>query len=159
MRTSLLIVTCLAVGCSRDGRAPRKDQPSKALVELARKCTHDSEVSCARPIFGVKDLRASQRYYRDALGFKLDWDHGEPADFGSVSRGDGQIFLSQVGEGRGGSWSMMFVRDVDKLHAELVEKHAIIKMPPTDMPWGLREMQVEDPDGNVMRFGSSRDHH
>ena len=153
----MLIVAVLAVGCSSDAQPPRKQQPNKALAEMARKCTHDTEVSCARPIFGVKSLRASQAYYHDSLGFKLDWDYGEPADFGSVSRGDGQIFLAEGGGG--GSWIMMFVRDVDKLHKELVERKAIIKMPPTNMPWGMREMQVEDPDGNVMRFGSSLDHH
>jgi catechol 2,3-dioxygenase-like lactoylglutathione lyase family enzyme len=155
MRFLILIVAL--VGCS-EKQAPR-DQPNKALAELARKCTHDAEVSCARPIFNVKSLKASQTYYREALGFKLDWDHGEPADFGSVSRGDGQVFLCQGCQGIPGAWIMLFVRDVDKLHAELVERKAIIKMPPTNMPWGMREMQVEDPDGNVMRFGSSLDHH
>jgi len=153
----MLVVAVLVLGCGNDAQPPRKQQPNKALAEMARKCTHDTEVSCARPIFGVKNLRASQAYYHDALGFKLDWDYGEPADFGSVSRGDGQIFLAQGGGG--GSWIMMFVRDVDKLHKEFAERKAIIKMPPTDMPWGMREMQVEDPDGNVMRFGSSLDHH
>ena len=27
---------------------------------------------------------------------------------------------------------------------------AIIRMAPTNMPWGLREMHVSDPDGNVL---------
>jgi uncharacterized glyoxalase superfamily protein PhnB len=52
---------------------------------------------------------------------------------------------------------MMFTRDVDRLHADVVRRHAIIKMPPTNMPWGLREIHVADPDGNVMRFGSAID--
>jgi uncharacterized glyoxalase superfamily protein PhnB len=49
---------------------------------------------------------------------------------------------------------MIFARDVDQLHAELRERHALIRQPPTNMPWGLREMQVADPDGNVIRFGT-----
>jgi len=31
-----------------------------------------------------------------------------------------------------------------------------VRMSPKDMPWGLREMHVADPYGNVIRFGSAR---
>jgi hypothetical protein len=40
----------------------------------------------------------------------------------------------------------MGVENVEKLHEELLA-------PPTHHPWAM-EMQVEDPDGNVLRFGS-----
>jgi len=36
----------------------------------------------------------------------------------------------------------------------LRQRRAIIRQPPTNMPWGMREMQVSDPDGNVIRFGT-----
>ena len=36
---------------------------------------------------------------------------------------------------------------------ELRERGAKIRHPPTNYPWAY-EMQVEDPDGNVLRFGS-----
>jgi uncharacterized glyoxalase superfamily protein PhnB len=39
-----------------------------------------------------------------------------------------------------------------------VKRGARIKMPPTDMPWGVREMKVADRDGNVLRFGSAIEH-
>jgi len=157
MRFMMLATACLAIGlggCKRE-REPERNKP---LVEAARACARDSELSCPRPILTVRDLRASQRYYRDALGFKLDWDYGDPADFGAVSRGDSVLFMCQGCPARSGAWTMIFARDVDRLHEEFRGKEAIIKMPPTDMPWGLREMQVEDPDGNVMRFGSAIDH-
>jgi catechol 2,3-dioxygenase-like lactoylglutathione lyase family enzyme len=97
----------------------------------------------------------SQRYYRDALGFRVDWDYGDPPDFGSVSRGDGVLFLSEGDHHGSGTWAMMFTRDVDRLHEEFRGHKARIQMPPTNMPWGLREMQVLDLDGNVLRFGSA----
>jgi uncharacterized glyoxalase superfamily protein PhnB len=53
---------------------------------------------------------------------------------------------------------MLFTPDVDKLYKEFRSHKALIRMPPTDMPWGLRELHVSDPDGNVLRFGSSREH-
>jgi hypothetical protein len=92
------------------------------------------------------------------LGFKLDWEYGDPPDFGSVSRGDAVFFLCQGCPATAGAWTMIFVHDIDRLHDELVGRKAIIKMPPTNMPWGLREMQVADPDGNVLRFGSAGEH-
>jgi uncharacterized glyoxalase superfamily protein PhnB len=49
---------------------------------------------------------------------------------------------------------MIFARDVDRVYADLVDRHARIRMPPTNMPWGIREMHVADPDGNVIRFGT-----
>lgn len=158
MRKAPLVVLVVVavgglVGC-------RKDEEKKAspMAEMAKKCAHDSEISCPHPIFSVADLKASERYYKDALGFKLDWDYGDPPTFGSVSRGDGVLFLCQQCQGQPGAWVMLFVRDIDKLHEELVERGARIRMPPTDMPWGLREMNVSDLDGNVLRFGASTDH-
>ena len=29
-----------------------------------------------------------------------------------------------------------------------------MRHPPTNYPWGARELQVTDPDGHVLRFGS-----
>jgi uncharacterized glyoxalase superfamily protein PhnB len=53
---------------------------------------------------------------------------------------------------------MMLVPDVDKYHAQIKAKGARVRMPPTDMPWRLREMHVSDVDGNVLRFGSPIEH-
>jgi uncharacterized glyoxalase superfamily protein PhnB len=39
------------------------------------------------------------------------------------------------------------VRDVDAVRDELEEAGVDIIEPPTDKPWGLREMQIRDPDG------------
>jgi len=40
------------------------------------------------------------------------------------------------------------------LYAELGERGARLRHPPTNYPWGSRECQVSDPDGQVLRFGS-----
>lgn len=143
------LVSASLLGCGGDERAP------EPMARIAKACAHDSELSCPRPIFTVRDLAASTRYYRDKLGFKLDWDHGDPPDFASVSRGDGILFMCQNCQGQPGAWAMLFARDVDELHDEFRRKGAEIRMPPTDMPWGLREMNVADPDGNVLRIGSA----
>src|SRR5687768_12917512 len=107
-----LAAIAVAPGCKGERASP--------FVEAAASATHHSEVSAARPIFNVRSFSQSQRYYREALGFKLDWDYGQPPDFGSVSRGDGTLFLCEGCPGGGGAWVMFFVQDVDKLHRELL---------------------------------------
>jgi Glyoxalase/Bleomycin resistance protein/Dioxygenase superfamily len=42
------------------------------------------------------------------------------------------------------------VRDVDAVGHELQEAGVDIIEVPTDKPWGLREMQIRDPDGLSM---------
>jgi catechol 2,3-dioxygenase-like lactoylglutathione lyase family enzyme len=148
-------LTILMIGCLVLGLAGCKRSERNPLVETARECARHGDLSCPRPILHVRSLHASQRYYRDALGFKIDWEHGDPPDFGSVSRGDSMLFMCQGCQGNPGSWMMIFTPDVDRLHDELARRGAIIRMPPTNMPWGMREMQVADPDGNVIRFGSA----
>jgi catechol 2,3-dioxygenase-like lactoylglutathione lyase family enzyme len=146
-----MIVAAYAViavlGCKADERSP--------MAVAAEASTAHAELSAPRPILHVRSLKASQRYYRDALGFKLDWDHGEPPDFGSVSRSDSVLFLCQGCVGPPGTWTMILARDVDRLYEELRGRHALIREPPINKPWGMREMQVADLDGNVIRFASS----
>jgi catechol 2,3-dioxygenase-like lactoylglutathione lyase family enzyme len=137
-----------------------KSEPRSPLSDVAKRCTEDDQtetLSCPRPIFNVHDLARSTRYYRDALGFKVDWVYGEPPTFGSVSRGQAVLFLCQGCQGVPGAWAMTFTPDVDRLHEELRGRKAIIRMPPTTMPWHLREMHVSDVDGNVLRFGTGID--
>jgi uncharacterized glyoxalase superfamily protein PhnB len=47
----------------------------------------------------------------------------------------------------------IFVQDVDALHEDYKRRGAIIRQPPTDFPWGVREMNVEDLDGHRLRMG------
>jgi catechol 2,3-dioxygenase-like lactoylglutathione lyase family enzyme len=125
-----------------------------SLAAMARASHDDAEISSARPIFNVRDLAATQRYYRDALGFQLDWEHGDPPNFASVSRADAILFLCEGCQASAGAWIMVFARDVDRLHEEFRDHGASIRMPPQNMPWGIRELHVTDLDGNVIRFGT-----
>ena len=147
-----MVSVLLAGGCGRS-----KSEP---FVEAAHAAFSNAtgDPAAATPIFNVHDLRASQTYYRDVLGFTVPWDYGDPPDFGAVKRGDTVIFLCQGCQGNPGAWVHVFTRDVDRLYGELVARKAIIRMPPRDMPWHLREMQVADPSGNVIRFASETRH-
>jgi catechol 2,3-dioxygenase-like lactoylglutathione lyase family enzyme len=105
----------------------------------------------SQPILRVEDMQASLRFYVDRLGFtNVSWGSD---DFTSVSRDGAAIYLCRGHQGRGGAWIWIGVEDVDKLHEECKAQGVAIRMPPTNCSWAL-EMQIEDPDGNVIRFGS-----
>jgi catechol 2,3-dioxygenase-like lactoylglutathione lyase family enzyme len=147
MRIAALTIALTLFSCSSK-REPRESP----LVAAAKQCAKGTEMACGRPILRVDNLKASQAYYRDKLGFKVDWEYGDPPDFASVSRSETVIFLGQSRPaGHGALW--VFAKDVDKLHGELKQRGARIDMPPTNMPWGSREMHVRDRDGNLLRFG------
>lgn len=105
---------------------------------------------CA-PILRVENIKTSLRFYVDVLGFEnAPWGND---GFAHISRDRTGIYLCQGGQGRGGAWVWIGVDDVEKLHEEFKALGVTIRMPPKNFPWAL-EMQIEDPDGNVFRFGS-----
>jgi predicted enzyme related to lactoylglutathione lyase len=105
----------------------------------------------SQPILRVEDMQASLHFYVDLLGFKNQpWGTDE---FTSVNRDRAGIYLCRGGQGAGRAWIWIGVDDVEKLQVEYEARGVKIRLPPTNYPWAL-EMHVEDPDGNVIRFGS-----
>ena len=105
----------------------------------------------ATPILRVEDIEKSLAYYTGPLGFKLDWRTGT---FLSVSRDRCHIMLCQGEQGHPGTWLWIGAEDVEVLYAEWSASGAMLRQKPTNFPWGSREIQVTDPDGHVLRFGS-----
>jgi catechol 2,3-dioxygenase-like lactoylglutathione lyase family enzyme len=105
-------------------------------------------------ILNVNNFAVSMDYYVNKLGFHKKWDWGDPPTFGCVARGKVAIFLCEGAQGQPGMWMSIFMEDVDSLHLEYKRSGAIIRLEPTNMPWGTREMNVEDPDGHRLRIGS-----
>src|ERR1700744_2373786 len=122
IRMMLVLSIVATLGCQR-----KHDTP---IAEEAKASTRDGELSTPRPILHVRSFAASVAYYRDALGFKLDWDWGSPPVFGAVSRGDAVLFLCEDCASSLGAWNMIFARNVDKLYEELKARRAVIRQPP-----------------------------
>jgi uncharacterized glyoxalase superfamily protein PhnB len=113
-----------------------------------------NQFECATPILNVKNFAASIDYYVNKLGFEKKWDWGDPPEFGCVARGKVEIFLCEGGQGQSGTWMSIFMEDVEELYQEYLKSGAIIRQPPTNYPWGVREMNVEDLDGHRFRMSS-----
>lgn len=115
---------------------------------------YPTNVEMIDPILCVSDLDRALVYYTEVLGFSAaPWNTG---DFTSVSLAGHGIYLAQNTQGRPGSWIWIGVGDVRVIHELYAARNAIIRMPPTNFPWAL-ELQIEDIDGNVLRFGSDPD--
>ena len=125
------------------------------------------------PILNVSDIAASFAWF-ERLGWTKAWEWGTPATFGGVCSGPCEIFLCQGGQGgRGrsplpatfgpdgdetldrGAWMSIWVDDVDAVHRRCLEQGIEVAWPPTDMPWGVREMHARHPDGHVFRISQS----
>jgi len=63
--------------------------------------------------------------------------------------------LCEGEQGHPGTWVWIGVGDADLLYQEYCAKGAKVRHPPTNYPWAY-EMQILDPDGNVLRLGSEQ---
>ena len=120
----------------------------------------------ARPIFHVRDVEASLRFYVDQLGFTSPWRYDE----------EGKVFVAQVDrQGTAlilaSTWAktmpekvgkgLIFISlntepptaeagiaAIDAVRAELEGRGVAVK----DGSWGYRLIVVDDPDGNQLYF-------
>jgi len=114
----------------------------------------------ARPVFHVKDVEASIRFYVDRLGFTNAWRYDEDgkahiaqvdglgcalilADTWPEKVGKGLMFISLNAEN-----TKAQIAGLDALRSELKAKGVAVK----DSSWGYRLLVVDDLDGNQLFF-------
>jgi catechol 2,3-dioxygenase-like lactoylglutathione lyase family enzyme len=104
------------------------------------------------PILSVQDIARSVKFYEDILGFRnVAW--GDDT-FTCITRDNTGIYLSKGSQGMPGTWIWIgFDGDINELHQRLIERDVTIKLSPTNFSWAY-EMQIVDPDGHVLRFGT-----
>jgi catechol 2,3-dioxygenase-like lactoylglutathione lyase family enzyme len=104
------------------------------------------------PQLPVRDVAASQAWYRDVLGLEVGFTR---ADFGSVRDGPLEIYLARAAAPVQPAWVCVRVEDADGLAAIYRERGATIVEPVATKPWGVREFTLCDPDGHRFRIGHS----
>lgn len=119
-----------------------------------------ARLSPAIPQLPSGDLQRTADFYRDRLGFtefKLFPEQG----YLIVCRGAVEIhfwFAGSEEEAKHyGSASSCYIRvhNIGSLYEELSRRGAPFRYGLTRQPWGMHEMQVDDPFGNAIRFGEA----
>lgn len=109
------------------------------------------------PILRVFDEAKTREFYVDFLGFSIDWEHrfeeGLPL-YMQVSKDNCTLHLSEHhGDCCPGSAIRIEIDAIDAYQKELIEKQYQNSRPGIqDMPWGGRDMSIQDPFGNKLVF-------
>jgi catechol 2,3-dioxygenase-like lactoylglutathione lyase family enzyme len=116
----------------------------------------------AFPVVFVSNVEASAAFFRDKLGFAIDFLHGHPPFYASVSRDAACLHLRfvhapvitpQVREREEGLLSAFLeVDNIQGLFAEYKAAGVEFAHPLRKEPWGASAFIVLDPDGNGICF-------
>ena len=112
----------------------------------------------AATLFVVQDALRSVEHYRDVLGFSVEFTYGEPTFYAGVERDNVAIHLQAASETKrqpGHGAINVFVTGVDALYEELRSRGARTREEPADRPYGMRDFDIVDLDGNQLCFGES----
>ncbi len=142
------------------------DRPSdEALLDLLSGLPVDEPALTRRiTLLVYRDIAAGHAFLVDVLGLApgpVSYD-GERAVHGEVHAGDGVVWLhreapehrmvSPLTTGTVTASIAVLVDDVDAHHARVAATGAAVAHAPTDMPYGVREYSVHDPEGHLWSF-------
>jgi catechol 2,3-dioxygenase-like lactoylglutathione lyase family enzyme len=107
----------------------------------------------ALPELPFDNVPAAVDYYRDVLGFKINYQQD---DLGVMDRDAITVLLiARTPEHKGIGGFEVYIPNADALYEELLAKGARILGPPVSRPWGLRDFRVIDPEGNRITFAQT----
>jgi predicted lactoylglutathione lyase len=109
------------------------------------------EVENIIPVFPVRDIEAAKAFYRDRLGFTLDWDAGTIC---SVSR-DGHGLMLGLNCGAAYPAMAWMGLETDALMTLAIEKGLEIEQEPKNESFAYH-MKIKDLDGNILWLGTER---
>ena len=124
-------------------------------------------IASVSPSFIVRNVTAAISFYRDLLGFELEYQHPDHEPFFAIVRRNGaMIFIKSVGveplpNCKRHAWARLdayvSVPDPDALAAEFTSRGVTFSVPLKDTNDGLRGFELEDADGYVLFFGRPRE--
>lgn len=111
----------------------------------------------AVPVLRVFAVDKAKEFYRDFLGFTLDWEHRFAPDlpwYAQVSRSGLSLHLSEHhGDGTPGATVFVWMAGIEEFHQELIDKKYRYARPGIEAaPWDSRVLNLVDPFGNQFRF-------
>ena len=116
-----------------------------------------AEMIASRFVLAVQDLERSVTFYRDRLGFEVDFT---VEGWCFLSRGSCRLMFGHCPDtppastlGDHSYFAYVQVSDVDGLHQDFSQRGLTPLPMPETKPWGMHEMMVVTPDGHRMMFG------
>lgn len=115
------------------------------------------------PQFLVEDLERAIAYYRDKLGFEIDFKY--ESFYASVSRDGFAIHLKCAPRPIGDREyrkenehldAYISVSGIRELFSELEARDAQLSKTLEERPWGCLDFYVEDPDGYILCFSERK---
>lgn len=139
-------------------RAKKKSPArAKSAPRKSGTATRSLSLSGASPSFTVNDLEKSLAWYRDIVGFEVEetWkDDGKVVGV-SLRAGDVSFMIGQDDwkkgrdrkKGEGFRIYCVTKKNIDALAKAIEARGGRLDHPPTDQPWGVRDVSLTDPDG------------
>lgn len=138
--------------------------------------THQSEQTGLRPILSsteaqlfVADINASCDFYADKLGFTVAFVHGDPPDYGQVTRDharlnlravDEPVFVGDIREREqllSASLTVATADEIEQLFLSYQAAGVRFRQTLKREPWGASTFITIDPDGNLILFAGPAD--
>ncbi|MCA1323057.1 bleomycin resistance protein [Herbaspirillum sp. alder98] len=109
----------------------------------------------AIPVLASLDLPRTLAFYQTALGFEVH--HFAEAGYGIAQRDGTELHFWTCADRHIAENTSCYLRvaDIRAVHAELSQRiPSLGEVVQTD--WGMDELYVIDPDGNLLKFGQER---
>lgn len=119
--------------------------------------TSNPEQFCqGAPLLLVPDVRATADFYRSVLGFKSD-PGADTAEYSVVWRDNAAVHLAPGEHPPMGVRIFFWIKDVNTLYEEVVQRGATIAVPIGTRPYRVRDFAILDPNGVMVVCGQDWD--
>ncbi len=116
------------------------------------------KLGIAIPQLPSGNIEITERFFNEKLGFSTTAKYKEQ-NFLILKRENAEIHFWQAPTEQGakdiGQESSCYIRveNISSFFEELKARQTIFRYELTKQPWGMNEMQIDDPYGNAIRFG------
>ena len=108
------------------------------------------------PVLGVGSYEETVSHYVEWLGFKVDWEYREEQlPFVISITSDGFSFMLAESETSNGSWTTIYVSDLEAMLEELNSRRSNSVEVQLYPPLNIAQVHVKDPWKNLLVFEQS----
>jgi len=143
----------------------KKGNAMPTAAHAVEKKLERPRVMCAFPQLFVRDVTKATQWYKEELGFEVEYVYGKPPFYGFVKRANAGLNLRQVDsqpmdqglrEREDLLSAVIVVEGVKALFLEFKEKGVVFHQTLKRQPWSAEDFIVKDPDGNLLCFASPK---